>query len=214
MASSAVDWGEVHVDGIQLLHRGHLRGGRGFDQGAFRDQRLADAARDGRSDVGVAQVDGRVVLRGLGGRHGGVGLAERRHGVVVFLLADGVGLDQRRIAVSQQLGAEEIRLRLLELRRRLIVGGLIGRRIDLEQQLVFLDVAALLEGDLLDDAGHARTDLRIAHGIHAARQFGNDGSTLRLHGNDADLGHAGVHLGLFAASRQYESEDATGKSQT
>ncbi|KAG1245169.1 hypothetical protein G6F65_021378 [Rhizopus arrhizus] len=107
--------GEVHVDGVQLLHRGHLRGGGGFDQRAFGDQRLADAARDGRGDVGIAQVDGRVVLRGLGGRHGGVGLAERRHGVVVFLLADGVGLDQRGVAVGQQLGAEQIRLRLLQL---------------------------------------------------------------------------------------------------
>ena len=76
----------------------------GLDQRAFVTH-LADAARDGRHDVGVAQVDRGVVLGRLGGGHGGLGLAIGRHGVVVFLLADGVGLDQRRVTVGQQLGA-------------------------------------------------------------------------------------------------------------
>ncbi|MNI32313.1 hypothetical protein D3C73_862220 [compost metagenome] len=98
--------------------------------------------------------------------------------------------------------------------RGLIVGGLVRRRIDLEQQLVFLDVATLLEGDLLHDAGHARADLRIAHGIHAARQFGDDGRALRLNGNDADLRHARIHMRLFSAPRQHQRENATGNSQT
>ena len=116
----------------------------------------------------VAEVDRGVVLRGLGGGHGSLGLAVRRHGVVVFLLADRVGLDQRRVAIGQHLGAEQIGLRLLELGGGLIVGGLVRRRIDLEEQLLLLDVAALLEGDLLDDASHPCADLRVADRIDTA----------------------------------------------
>ena len=144
---------------------GHLCGRGALDQRALGDQRLADASSDGRGHVGVAEVDRGVVLRGLGGGHGGLGLAVRRHGVVVFLLADRIGLDQRRVAIGQHLGAEQIGLRLLELGGGPIVGRLVRRRIDLEEQLLLLDVAALLESDLLDDAGHPRADLRIADRI-------------------------------------------------
>ncbi len=97
---------------------------------------------------------------------------------------------------------EQVGLRLLELRGGLVVGGLVGRRVDLEQQLVGLDVAALLEGDLLDDAGYPRPDLRIAHCIHAAGQLGHHRGALRLHRDHADLRHARIELGLFAACCQ------------
>ena len=178
---------------------GHLCGRGALDQRALGDQRLADASSDGRGHVGVAEVDRGVVLRGLGGGHGGLGLAVRRHGVVVFLLADRIGLDQRRVAIGQHLGAEQIGLRLLELGGGLIVGRLVRRRIDLEEQLLLLDVAALLESDLLDDAGHPRADLRIADRIDTAGQLRHDRRALGLDRDDADLGHAGVHLRVLAA---------------
>ena len=47
----------------------------------------------------------------------------------------------------------------------------------------------------------------------AAGQLGGYRRALGLDGDHADLGHARIHLRLFAAPSQYQCEEPTGKSQ-
>ena len=94
---------------------------------------------DRGGDVGVIQVDPRGVCRRLGLQIGGLG-------VVGVLGRDGVGGQERGIAVGLDLGAGQRR-------RGAFIGGLIGGGIDLIKRLAFLDVGAFGEKPMQDDAG-------------------------------------------------------------
>ena len=90
----------------------------------------------------------------------GLGLFLGGQILVEVLLADGPGRfgdDQCTLIVG--LGQFQLRPGQLELAGRLIVLGLIGSRIDLEQQIALLDVRAFLERHLDQIAGHPRADV-------------------------------------------------------
>ena len=93
--------GEVDVHRVDLLDHGQLRRFALPDQRAFGHQRAANAARNRGRHRGVAQRDARRLHIGFGHGDIGGGLLLRGHGVGVFLLADGVGFDQRLVAFGQ-----------------------------------------------------------------------------------------------------------------
>ncbi|MNL25964.1 hypothetical protein D3C87_1474680 [compost metagenome] len=95
---------------VELLDQGQWRGFVLPDQGAFGDQRAADAPGNRRGDGGVAQVQFRPLHRGLVGGDVGRGLAYGRPGVVVVLAADGIAFDQLGVTVLLQARLEGIGL--------------------------------------------------------------------------------------------------------
>src|SRR5690606_1570731 len=101
-------------------------------------------------------------------------------------------------ALREQTGAADIGFRHLQLRSRLVALGLVGSRVYREQQLPFFDVAALLEIDVRNDAGDARTDFSILDCLDAARQLNEDFSGRRLYRDDADRDfHVAAHALLL-----------------
>ena len=172
--------GEVDVHRIDLLDHRQRRRLALADQRAFGDEGAADAARDRRRHRRVAEVDLRALQACLGRRDVGLGGLLRRDGVDVVLLADRVGFDQRLVALGLRrrlrqvgLGARDRRLDRRDL-------ALQRRRVDLEQQLAGLDVAAFDEHALQQDARHARAHLGDARGLEPAGQLGDQADRLRL----------------------------------
>ena len=206
---------EVDVQRIDLLDRGQLRAFGGADQRTFGDQRAADATRDGGRHRGVAQVD---AGRAHGSaRHGHLRLRGflRRHGGVVFLLADRVGGHQRAIARDHAAGVGKLRLRLRQLRLRALLAGLVRRRVDLIEQLASAHVRAFGEHALGQDAGGASAYLRDARGLQTAGQLGGQADGFGLRGDHAHFGRrrrgrAGraspARFFLLAAGRKAEGD--------
>ena len=177
--------GDVHVHRIDLLHDGQRRGSALADQRAFRHQRTADAAADGRGHRRIRQVDlGRLQV-GTGHVDVGSRLALGRDGVVIVQLADGAGLHQRRVA-GHLLGGQLLgRLGAHQRSLGTVVGGAQRGRVDLEQHLAGLHVTAFLEEALLQDAGGTGADLGHARRFDPARQVLGQAD-----GRDLGLDHA------------------------
>jgi len=127
----------------------------------------------------------------LAGGDLGLGLLLGRDRVDVLLLADRVGLDQRLVA--RRLGARLQQVGLGARQRGPGAGqrGAVGCRVDLEQRLAGLHVAALAEQPALQDAGGARAHLGDAKGLGAPGQLGLQRGGPRRGGDDADLGGRG-----------------------
>ena len=85
-----VDWGDIDINGVQLLYGCQGHGLVGGDNGPLGHIGSSDATGDGCHDAGVAQVDS--------GRFNGcfsilnisIDLFERSQGIVVILLTDGL----------------------------------------------------------------------------------------------------------------------------
>ncbi len=165
--------GHVHVHRVELLDGGERGGLIGGDQRPFRDQRAADAARDRRQHSGVDQIDACRFHRRLR-------LQVRGHGIVVILLADRIRFGQRLVAFRERPGGS-IR------RDGAVVTGLVGRRVDLIELLPCLDVAALDEQPLQNDAVDLRSHVGGTVARHASGKLGGDRHRLSLHGDDRDL---------------------------
>ena len=208
--------GEVHIHGVNLLHHGERGGFALPDQGAFGHQRPANAARNGRGHVGIAQVDVGGAHRCLGGRHVGLCLLFGSFGVHEILLADGVGAHQRAIAFDLGAGLGEVGLGLGEAGAGAFCCCGVGRWVNAEQGLACLDVTAFLEQPLLQDAGRAGSDLCHARGLDAAGQLGYQPDIPGRCSDHADF--HGRHLGPtrrrfaigFAAGNQ-EHNNGTGR---
>ena len=158
---------EVDIERVDLLNGGKVRHIPLPDQRAFCHQRTANAARNGRCDVGVAQVDAgcfHLRARGFFGSHGGI----------VFLLADRIRLYQRAIAPRQGAGLRQVGLCAAE--RGAIRGG-----INREQQLPGLDIAAFFKMAFEQNARRTRANLRQAGGLQPARQIRCKRHRARLH---------------------------------
>lgn len=179
---------EIDVDRIELLDGRHQRRLARLHVRARRDLRDADAARDRRDDIRIAEVDLRGLDGGLARAHVGGRLPLRGHRIVVLLLADRVRGDEHLVARDERVLRREVRLRLRERRLRAVQLRDIGCRIDLVQALAGLDVAAFGElapqHDAVDPCAHLRDQI----GARTARQFGDDRHGLRLDGDDADFG--------------------------
>ncbi|MNP23859.1 hypothetical protein D3C76_1165840 [compost metagenome] len=179
---------------------GHGQGLAVVHQGAFGDRRAANAAGNGRQHLGVAQVDLRLLQRGLGLQAGGLGL-------IVGLLAHRLVADQVLVAFRQGLGRGQAGLSAL-------VGGGVDSRVDLVELLPGLDFAAFGEQALLDDAVHLRAHFGDAVGAGAAGQLGGEGETLGLEGDDADLGRLGGRRSRgFLATGEKERGQRDGGNQ-
>ena len=163
-----------------------MRGVALTDQSTLGHQRAADAAGDRSRDGGVAQAHVRVGHGSLASSDLSVSSLLVGHGHVVFLLADGVRLDQRLVAAGGGRCLRQIRLGLSQRGLRALQIGLVRRAVDLEQHLTGLHVRAFLEAALLHDASSAGTNLRNAGSFQATRQIGDHGHVLQL---DRDHAH-------------------------
>ena len=164
---------DVHVHRVKLLYRGQRRGLIGSDQRTFGDQGAPDTAGDRRQHARIDQVDPRRLHRRLR-------LQRRGNGIVVVLFADRIGFGQGLVALrerpSRSFG-----------RHGAVVSGFVGRRIDLIQLLARLDLAALNEQPLQDDAVHLRSHVGRAQGVCSSGQLSRDWHRLGLHGDDGDF---------------------------
>jgi hypothetical protein len=178
--------GHVDVDGVELLDDGERRRLVGRHHRADRDRGPADPPRDRSLERRVGEVDPRALDGGPGRGDARLRPQERRLRVVVVLLADRVDLDEPREALGPRPGGREVRLGDGERRLRLVVRGPVGGGVDLVQQAARLDVPALLEGPLLDDAVHLGADLGDQVGGGPAGQLGRQQDAL---GVDRHRGH-------------------------
>ena len=178
---------EVDVHRIDLLDQRQLRGLALTHQGTFGDQRAADATRNRCRDRGVAQVDVRRLHAGAADRDIGLGGFPCCHGVGIFLLAHCVGFDQRLVSLGQRLGLASVGLGARQAGFGAGGGRCVRCRIDAEQRLALLDVAAFAEQPLLQDAGRASPYLRHARGFQAPGQFCYQTDVARSGDHHADL---------------------------
>ncbi len=203
--------GKVRVDGVERLDGREMRGLVLPDQRALGDERTADAARDRRTDDGVAEVELGAGDIGLARGDVGVSLTHRRGRGLVLHVGDGLARQQRLHALGLLTGLFGHGLSLGE-------RGLGGLQFDLERRgiepvedIARVDVAALLEVALDHDAGHARAHFGDPGRRDTARQLAHIGTRGRLHRDDADLLRRGVRRGrrAFAASLEGESQQTS-----
>ena len=151
------------------------------DQRALGDLCAADAAGNRRGHRGIAPVDLGTRQRRLCRRHIGVGLRFRRHGLIEFLLADRIAGNQRLNPLQILAGDQFLRFAA----RQAGFGGCHIRRqrarVDLEQHLARLDLAALGVAASLQDAFHPRPDFRCPHRLQAAGRFQRARDIARCH---------------------------------
>ena len=145
--------------------------------------------------------------------------------------------DQQRVALLDGRRSVVVVLRLVRISRRLeglgigggesgpgpLHGGLIGRRIDLQQQLTLVDVLTLLHRQRDDAAGNVRTHVDLGmrlylaarrdrrHEISSTDRLNPDGDTLGAarrgdrHSGDQDDDRDGGENGPFGAWRHTRS---------
>ena len=108
-------------------------------------------------------------------------------GVVQFLLADGLFLRERRVALHVQFRFAQLGLVLLEFGLGLVQGGLKRARVNLKQQIAFLHLAAF--GVILRQqiTGYLRVDLRVHIAVERANPFLKYGDIRRRHRDDLNF---------------------------
>ncbi len=129
----------------------------------------ADHPIDRRGDLAKIEVEFVLFHIGDAGIDRGFGLFLGRQILVDVLLADGarrLGDHQRPLIVG--LGQFELSAGQFELSGGLIILGLVGTRIDLEQQIPLLDVRSFLEWHLDQIASHPRPDIDRVDRVGAA----------------------------------------------
>ena len=174
--------GHIGIHRVGLLDIGHRRRVARAHQRAFGYVRLADKTGNRRGDAGVVDINLRRTDGRLGRFHAGVGRTFGADGSVVFLTADGIGLNQRTVARHIGIGFGLRRLGGSELGARAFQRSQIGRVFQLVERLAFAYEAAFLEQAAFDDAAHLRTHVGRAYGFQTAGQFDADFDILRLHG--------------------------------
>ena len=134
-------------------------------------------------------------------------------GVVLGLARGGAG---EQLLQPVGLLAGQHQGRLLAGQRGLGAGklDLVGRRVDLVEDVAFLDLAALLEQALDHEARDAGAHLGDAHRRDAARQVAQVGDRLGLHCDEADLRHGRRRRGglLRVAGRETDHEKDRGQA--
>src|SRR5262249_54174651 len=151
---------ERDIDGV-LADDGCKPSRGGLDQIALGEYFESDPTVDGRADLGVAEIDLRLVERRLRLHHARPRCVLVRLALVDRGLRDVLVAHQFLAAVELQLGVDFGRLGLGERRARLLDGRLVGRLLDAEQQVARLDVLPFAEGALLDEARHPRDDIDL-----------------------------------------------------
>jgi hypothetical protein len=129
----------------------------------------ADAAREGRGDPRIAQVDSGNVEIGFGLVNGGGGRIALGQPFLDAGLGTGTLFDQTHLAVVFLAVAGELRPLLRQRRLGQFDIGHIRCRFDYEQYVTLVDDAAVLEIHRLQIAGHTRHQI---HGGHRAGRAG------------------------------------------
>ena len=175
------------------------------DEVAAGHERAAHAAVDRRDDPGELEIElggaerGRDRVdtsRGLGRRAGPALALFERHGVVARQPVGPPHLG--RGAIARGVGLRQLRAEPLDLRDE-------GTIVELEQQLARPDEAALLEGDVRDQARDARPDADRLHRLEAAGElipFGDVAGDRGCRGHLRKLGRGGGRLDARAADEE------------
>ena len=203
---------DVDVHGVELLDGGQGRGLLGGDERALGHLGLADAAGDGGLDIGVGEVDAGAVHRCPGRGDLGLGLLPGGLGLDLVLVADRLAVHQLAVAFGLEPGRILRGLGPGQGGAGGVKGGLVHGRIDLVEQLAGLDLGALLEMTLEDDAAHLRPHFGDAEGRGAAGQLLAQADALGREGNHLHLGRAaGRGAGLLvpapAAGQQQAGQE-------
>ena len=182
--------GDVDVDRVELLDHRHGSALAIAHQRALADRRAADAPGDRRQHLGVAQVDGGRLQRGLGFHLLGPCFVE-------LLAADRLFIHQQLIALGQRLAGLQGGLGAFQ-------GRGIECRVDLVQLLTGFYFPALGEQALENDAVDLWPHFGDAIGTGTPWQLGGEGKCLGLQGDHADLGRRRCGGGrlLFAGAEQ------------
>ena len=195
---------EGHVHRV-LADDGGQRAALRPDEVADREVAAADPAGDRRLDVGVAEIElGRGQVRLLPAQVG-LGLAGAAGGLVQPRLGRRLLLDQLRLAPPLDLGEVQRRLGAGDRGVDVLDLGLVGRLLDHEQQVARLDVLALGEQPLLEEALDPGAQVDLVHGLDPAGEAGRGRDVARL-----DLDHRDRRrrlLGERGAWQQRERQD-------
>ena len=151
---------DVDIHRVNPLDHRKRFGLVGGDERADGKQRPADPPADRRGDRRVAQIDPRGLERGAGLRNIGPRLPGLGRGVGIILLGDRLDLRQRAVPVGAGLGGFSRSAGIGEVRRRLVDGGLVEARVDLEQRLSLTDGGAFGEIAAANEAIDLRPHFR------------------------------------------------------
>ncbi len=206
--------GKDHVHRVLAHDRGENAGGR-RDDVAHGQRRAADLAVDRRADLGVVEIDLRLLQRRLGAFDLRLKrLLARKRRVDARLLAGG-RVEKLLGAAQRHRGIDELRLEIVD--RRLLCRdvGLERRLLEPVEQVALLDLGALVEGALLDEGGDARDQVHAVGRLDAADEFERRAHRLRRDRGDADRGRAaGTRLlrrrGQRRGERQEQRQDGRG----
>jgi hypothetical protein len=165
----------------------------------------------------------------LGGGDAGVGA---RHGCLIhrlgllvgvqLALRDGVSFCKRRVARHVDAGEIKLRLRLADLASGLgkLTFGLInqcleGPRVDLEENLAFVDGAAFLVILTDEVAGNLRLDLGVDEAVGGGDPLAGERDVLLAGGGDLDgqWAHGWLRRGAGLAAAQESEKDQRGRGK-
>ncbi|MCY1440158.1 hypothetical protein D9M71_564200 [compost metagenome] len=180
---------EVGVDLVGGHHTGQ-RGDIGGDDVAGGELGAADTATDGRGDAGEAEVQACQVELGLDRIDAGTGFGGGTAARFGQFGGDGVAVTQALATAGFVGAADGGGLGLLQLGFKAADFSLERARVDLEQQVAFLDLGAFGEGDLVDLAGDPRAHFDGFRGFEAAGELVPFGDRLFDH-----LGHTYLRRG-------------------
>ena len=170
---------------------------------AGRDPAVADAAVDGRAQLGEFQVELGLAHRRLVGGDRRLGIAIGLRPLLEDLLGDRLVVDELLGAVEIGLGEDDIGLGLRQHGARLVERVLERPLVDGEQQVALVHQLAVLEMHAVEIAGDARAHLHGVHGDEAADIFVIVGDRLlhRLgHGHGRRRRRGGLLLLLLLAA--------------
>src|SRR5262249_33341173 len=200
---------EGDVDGVLADDRCKLSRG-GLDQVALGENLESDPTVDWGADLGVAEIDLRLVERRLCLHHArlrrrlvGLALVDRR-------LRDVLVTHQLPTAVELQLAVDLRRLGLREGGAGLLDGRLVGRLLDQEQQVALLDVLSLFEFALLEKARHAGDDIDLIDRGEASDVIDGFGHLPAHHWRDRNRGRRRGALGGGDAAGGRKAQHANG----
>ncbi|MNE33093.1 hypothetical protein D3C80_1267400 [compost metagenome] len=196
------------MDRVQLLD-GRQRGGLALaDQCAFSDQGTADTAGNRCRYGGVTEVQAGAFQGSLGGGHFGIGLQEAGLGVVIFLAADSLVVDQFAVALLLQTRLVQGGLGLCQGGAGAVMISFQWRWVDQEQHIALFDVTAFAVHPLEHHARDPRAHFGGARRQDAAAEFAADGQWLQLQGFYPHLRCGGffVLLGAVATAGQGQAQ--------
>ena len=132
----------------------------------------------------------------------------RSHRIGVVLLADGIGLHQRFVALHQGCSLGHIGFGTGLARARTGYRSRVGSGVYGKQRLTCLNITAFAKKPLLQDAGRACTHLGDARRFESPGQLGEEPHILLCDGDHADLRRRrrspSRRVAAFATARQRE----------